>query len=322
MISRSPAEVYVRYLLCHPDGFNNSALKEKMAELKLYCPLDKQLDGLRKKYKPPTPFFPKSRTHTASIGFMKNAGIYSLFFPDQSTRYALAILNSPKARAAVEQQLAQRAPAKFIVAGLDKKLQFACSMDGVNKYRYFFFNDDIATRSEMQQAVDVVSNTWMGADDKDLSPAHLAAEKRARWKDPLITALSLPTCAPAQVVIAMQNGYLPKDLQYDAGRSMQDLSFLLLNQAALKVIESGPNAARDAKEFITAAQAIHAMLADVHTPGEQARAALERDLRLVSDSNKPKGLKELSQGNYTIDIQPLGKTEDDSVESLLYDDDE
>lgn len=320
MIKRAPAEVYVRYLLCHPDGYNNEAVKERMSDLELFCPLDRELNKLRRKYKPPTPFYPRNQHHTESIRFLRDAGIYSLFFPDNSTRYALAILENRPVRSTVEQLLAQNAKPAMVVTLLSRKFEFSCSIDGVRKYEYIFFHKD-SLRIEKQQALDIVSSGWSVADDKDLTAAHLKAEARAKWEDARRSALKLPTCAPAQRLIAMQNGYMPKDDNYNAPEELKTLIRLLIDYAEVKMIEHGPNAAKETNEAVSALQRIAAIAEQLRKPDEIVIEQVQ-GLHIVSDTEKPKTIAELTQGNYTTDLQPIGKTDGDDVELAPVQDDQ
>ena len=106
------------------------------------CPFDDELDRLRRKYRPPFPYYPLNRTHAPSVRFLRETGIYSLFFPDQSTHYALKILHNHPVRKLVEERLCARARPEVVVAGLSNRHQFACSADGVRKYQYFFFSNE------------------------------------------------------------------------------------------------------------------------------------------------------------------------------------
>jgi hypothetical protein len=312
MIRRAPAEVYIRYLLCHPDGYNNEAIKERMQELELFCPINRELDRLRRTYKPPTPFYPYNRKHEPSIRFLKDTGIYSLFYPDRSTKYAMAILQNRKVRSTVEQLLAQNAKPHMIVEILSRRFGFACSVDGVRKYEYFFFSQD-SLRHEKQQALDIVMSSWSVASDGDLTAAHVQAEKRAKWDDPRRTALRLPTCAPAQRLIAMQNGYMPKESEYNVAEELTSLMRMLMDHAKLKLIENGPTAAKDANEAVSAMQRLAAIVEQVRKPDELIIEQVQ-GLAITSDTEKPKTISELTQGNHTLDLQPIGNHDDDDVE--------
>jgi len=314
MIKRSPAEYFIRYLLVHPDKYNNAAVREQVQELELYCPLDRQLDQLRRQLRPPQPFFPRNSHHQESMRFLHDAGVHSMFFPDRATRRAMDILRTPPVRQIVEQYIIKRADAYLIVDGLGRFHNFPCSEAAIRRYRHFFLNDSIVTRSEIVQALVITARAWATANDRDLTAIHLDAEKRASYRDPRIMAAETPNNAFSQLAAYMQMGYMPKTDQYDAGRLYEQLELQILASAGQTAARGGPNAARDLQNYLQSAKIIREILQEVVTPEQATLREFRNHMQLESDGTRVPNLKLLSGGSHTTDMQPLGKTDGDPVE--------
>lgn len=323
----------MRYLLCHPDGHNNQAVANLMDELQLYCPLDRQLDQLRRKYKPPVPFRPTNMRHEPSIRFIRDAGIYSLFYPDLSTKRAFAILEKMKIRAAVEQMLSQNANHQQIVDGLSRHYKFASSVNGVAKYQYLFFSDD-CTRDDLLEAVIWLKSGCLGSEDKSVTIRHNKAENRARFHDPHVAAIEMPACPQALEVVLEHNGFVVVNQKHDVEKEIDEVSALARRNMALELRERKPHSAHNFMALANGLQTLNNVKETLKAPAETVYIKASREVRMLSDTNKPVTIRQISAGNCTTEVQPLGKTagepveaepagvEDAEVEELEHDEDE
>lgn len=320
MIERVPAEVYCRYLLVHPDGHNNQAVKQLMEELRLYCPLDSQLERLRSKYRPPRPFYPLNRRHEPSIQFLRDAGIYSLFFQDLATKQAFAILQRPTIRSPIEQMLAQHAPYDQIVEGLDRHYRFACSINGLVKYEYLFFSSE-CPHNEHLQAEYIKHHQFAESKDKDVTATHIEAERYARYKNGNITAHELPTCAAAQNFIAIQNGFVPNYRQYDPKEQVARCRIQALTNMELELVERRPNSARNAMQLGQLVNYLTETDNHLKVPADATYLELQQDIKMAADQTPPKTLKQLTEAarspapsTFTTDVLPIHTTMGSDVE--------
>ncbi len=90
---RSPAELYIKYLIVHPDGFNDLLIKTALEEQDLVYLDEAYLASLRARCVPPNPFQPNNPRHPKSHRFLIAENIRSLFLQTSHTKLAFKILS-------------------------------------------------------------------------------------------------------------------------------------------------------------------------------------------------------------------------------------
>jgi hypothetical protein len=138
-ISRSPSEVFIKFLLSQQEHEPNTILR--MLE-------DFGLEGLSLHYikklqtdmEPfPHPWEPVKRDGP-SRDYLKKHGIYDLWFPNPHVKEAYEILSNPQLRADVEQLLLSPLRIEEVVARLNKHHEISLTIEGVQAFGHYFWN--------------------------------------------------------------------------------------------------------------------------------------------------------------------------------------
>lgn len=163
-MKRNPNLYHVKFLILSGEEVNKWNHK---FELPLWEEDD--IDELRASLKIPKDFRQNDRKHTPSTNFMREEGIFNLFYPDESTLEAISLLNTLEIRSALEKLILSGEEPKKIAKSLNSKFGTRISSDAVEKYRHYFWNPKIMKiadweriysdrRSERREIVNIIRN--------------------------------------------------------------------------------------------------------------------------------------------------------------------
>jgi len=144
---KHPAERFIKYLLLKTPNIEFHSIRTTLIEWHFLLPLE---DGEQAQYfnflraeleqGRPQDFDPSNRVHRPSVRFLRQHGIYGLFFPTSSVEEAWDILGDPEKRATVEQFLLARLNLKRDLAHLNRQTGWRLSSTGVEAYQKFFWD--------------------------------------------------------------------------------------------------------------------------------------------------------------------------------------
>jgi len=147
MISRSPSEVFVRFLLSQREYDPNTILR--MLE-------DFGLEGLGAGYikrvqmemgEFPNPWEPTKKAGP-SRDFLRKWGILDLWFPSPHVKEAYEILANPQLRADVEQLLLSPLRIEEVVTRLNRHHEISLTIEGVQAFGHYFWNKKLLPMHE------------------------------------------------------------------------------------------------------------------------------------------------------------------------------
>lgn len=163
---RHPAENWIKYLLSGSRHTNEQVLGildmlglgsiplEYLTQLE-----DEVLDDR------PTPFRPRTKSHTTSQSYLRRQGIYKAWHRDAAMHQALDILSDPVARPLVETFLLSPVPAPQAVAKVNDQLSGPqISEKAYDRFRHYFWNINLlnsAEWGEFVQSRDDAHREWM-----------------------------------------------------------------------------------------------------------------------------------------------------------------
>ena len=277
--------------------------------MKVYCPLDRQMDKLRKLHRPPTSFNPFNFSHLPSVNFLKANFIYSLFDRDYVTDQAMKILANPTARMALELCLISGAPYEMCVQVLERQHRVACSRSIVAKYAHFFMNQQVASREDIAQSIYVVDHTWATADDKDLTAVHIKAERMGYYADPRVIAARMPTDELSRQKVMLQNG-ISVGIEERLPEHINFLLHLAVIDMRAVMGMGGPEMARNTAMMATAIRTLYDLAKEMTTADQAAIQEFTQHIQVRNDRGKLPTAKQLTQGNRTMDVQPIQSAED------------
>ncbi len=102
MIRRSPAEVYLKYLILHPKRFQDSGILEACEYAQLDGVNARYISRLRGQLPVPKDFAPFDKNHWPSQSFLIKQGLHSIFFPDSHGKKAFELLKLARIKEFIE----------------------------------------------------------------------------------------------------------------------------------------------------------------------------------------------------------------------------
>lgn len=277
MFVRSPSEFYLKYLITHPDGWNNRSIIEHTAEHRLVCGPFDYLDRLRERLHPPDPFFPRRRRHEPSKQFLLEEQIYGLWHRNEHTVMAVKLLDNPSAQEAAHAMLTVGADTTSVALLLDKRFELPFSVQAVERYKKYFWNTDIVNTAELREL----------CRDAAGGPAKT---------NPLVLASELPATPMSAVLVQMRMGFVPSTLnQYEGLKKAAETCTMRMYEALML---GGKGAAEEFRNWAWGMKFIVEMTESMTAPEEDLRKMLGK-VELVTKPVKTPTIAKLSKGNFS-----------------------
>lgn len=300
MIRRSPAEVYLKYLLVHPKKHTN----EEVIQICRFAQVDYlgnwYLDRLRSLLDPPRPFFPNDPRHRASRTWLLTNGLSFIFNPDEYGRKAFDILKRPRVKEFVESSLISHAPVLAIADAVTRHHNFVCTPKTVERFRGFFWDIENLDSTELR-ALLMMRNDWM-ADHPDFKD-QAGAMKKAYWNDPRRSAANLPFSPISALLSQVRMGTMPANL--DIAKIMDQTRGVALLRLFEAIAADGPNDSKKALDLSIVLEKITNTMKEVAQPQEEMQKELAAITMRTDDKPTPT-VHQLSAGggSFTTDNGP------------------
>lgn len=304
MIRRSPSEYYIKYLVVHPDGYDNERIRSICSKLDIEILGAWYLDQLRAEARPPTPFLPQDPGHQPSQKFIQRECLRSIFAPDESMLKAQQILEKPRLRELVEVMTLSGAPSEAIAKALAMRIRYRCDPSTITLYRHYFWDIDLLDSYEMRAFLALRLERVAGNADPEVKAQYFHLHKM-RFTDPRVVAARLPTSPLSALMAQVQMGVMPKGLQ------LQDVLESVRFMSSLRALEAstlgGPQGAGDGQGYMVTADIANRLLETIVKPEDQLRKDLMNISLKLSGRTVP-AVAELTGGRHTIDLQPEPKS--------------
>lgn len=295
-IRRSPCELYIKYLLCHPDGYSLGAVKDIVVGQDLDYPSDLYAQGLRRKLRVPVPFYPTNITHARSQRFLKAERIFAFFHPDDPAEEAHRLLRSPRAKETIETMTLSGDPDPLVAHRL-RRLGIPASTEGVRRYCRYYWDLSLVDSTEagalFRMRVERTLDTDPGFDPtRDQMLQHFALGK-ARYRDPRRFASEMPNSPMASLMNQLRLGVMPT--QVELGRLLSATRMAALCRANEVIYASSPTDAARGRDFMLMAKLATDLIADIGSPDTE----LQRDLQqlvLETEQGSVPHIRALTEG--------------------------
>ncbi len=224
MLRRSPCELFTRYLVLHPDGYDNQRVESTLTSLGLDFLGAYHLERIRRHFTltnvPPNPFEPFSPTNLASQAFTTSEGVRDLFFRTSYVDEATEVLEHAKVKEYIESMIVGRVPDDTIALGLKMHLNYDISEQGVSWFKRLYWDvrglDSVELRALLHRRYERI------AESSDIEVvAQARAFKKASYADPRQLAAQLPAASSSVNYILLKMGIMPSsfDAQKPSTRS-------------------------------------------------------------------------------------------------------
>jgi hypothetical protein len=296
MLTRSPSEVFIRFLISQREHESNTILR--MLE-------DFRLEGLSSSYikklqadmEPfPDPWEPLKKDGPCR-DYLKKHNIYDLWFPNGHVKEAYEILSAPQLRADVEQLLLSPLRIEEITQRLNRHHNLSLTIEGVQSFGHYFWNKKLLAVHE-----------WIEYLEERPNAANCVAVLRvapdvAQAMVPWVLGLSGP---PASLNTGM------------VSRRMRDIAFLKVLE-----IERQPATLAHSKMMKNYMDVIK----DAENEMRQSDVALKDVLaafekfRLRKDNDKIPSIEQVAGPNYSQSGAGTGRSEELADSDFREDDD-
>lgn len=301
IIRRSPAERYLKYLLCHGKKYTNDQIIVMCQFAQISSLGFWYLDRLRGELKPPPQFFPHDKNHPLSVRWLLKNGLYTLFHPDQSVMGAMGILKSPRIKEFTEAMILSSAPPAAIAHALTRQKGFACTEQEVARYKFFFWDVDLLDSTEMRALLQFEVDQVASHTEEGIRSQHDSL-KRAFYTDARRTAADLPFSPLSALLSQMRLGTMPSKL--DLAKVLEAGRYI----GALRAFESAyNNGPKDSEKYINYTNGVAKItdtLEAIVKPDEDLREQLA-SIALRNDTAELPFVDDVTQGNHTMDMNLL-----------------
>ena len=314
MIRRSPCELYIKFLLVHPSGFNYIDVRNKLHEMGLDYPNDAYIARLQRNMDVPSPFRPMDLGHLPSQRFLMAQGLKGFFFPDEASKLAHELVKSPRAKELIESMVLVDEPPAVIVH-MVKELGERCTADALRRYCAYYWDLSLVDSVELRALLTMRTEYLVHRDDgEEVSPQERlqhSALKRAAYKDPRRMVSEMPIAPMAGLLNRMRMGYMPT--QIDLTRLAGAARVAAASRVWGAAMDFSPRAATEARDFAVVVQIMTALITEVGSPDTELQRELQQ-LALQTDDFRPPTIHQLSAGHHTVDLQPVVEAEGAEVE--------
>jgi hypothetical protein len=310
MIRRSPAELYLQYLILHPKKYTNEQIREIFQFAQLDYLGDWYVDRLRKDLRPPDPFFPLDQTHTPSYKFLLTRGLARIFHLDASGKKAFQILERPRVKEFVESMLATSAPHVAVALAVTRQHRFACTTEVIDRYSAFFWNMALLDSTELRALLQLRVDALEEHSDPEIRRQHKAV-KNASYKDARKTAADLPFSPLSALIAQIRMGVMPSRL--DLAQVLDQTRHLAMIRTYEAVSNNGRGDSTRAVDFTTVVEKLSDTLEQIVKPDDNLRNQLA-SIAMRTETAQIPSIHTLSLGHHTAEVAKMENTNDFSAD--------
>lgn len=313
MIRSSPCELYLKYLLVHPDKYTNETIVAFIREKQLDLPSEGYLDRLRVKMRVPLPFYPLDKGHSRSQVFLMREKLVGFFFPDESAQAAHQLLERPRAKEQIEMATLAGEPA-LVVAHRLGRLGLRVEAGAVERYCQFYWDLDRLDRAEvnalLRLRVDYMQYRNDGQPMTNDQRLQWSAMKKARYKDGRMIVADTATQPIAALMHSILVGQAPS--QFEVSKLLQATMVGAIGNAYEELAVKSPDASNRALNYATSAEKLFGLMSEMGSPDAELQKSLQQ-LALRTEKADVPHIGEL-QGEFSVQMEPTGKREVIDVE--------
>lgn len=305
MIRRSPSELYIKYLLVHPNGYTDEQVIQALQFAKFDYLGAWYLKKLRTEMPLPVPFYPNDIKHRHSQKFLLEQGLQDLFHPDQEVKDAFKLLKFPRCKHWIEVMLTCFVPPVEISRQLIRAMNFSVGAKTIERYSSIFYNPNLLDVDEMRALVEFRHQQLADHPDPEIR-AQARAAKIAFRQSGLKTAADYPMSALTSYMAMIEMGLTPTNIDPYKLLKMatQQVSFRIAQAA----YDKDAGAASRLNFWATGLRQIDEILRENVDAEEQMREQLA-NLHIKHDQLSMPTVHQITQGNVTVNMEPEAQDE-------------
>lgn len=306
MIRRSPAELYIKYLIVHPKKYTNKQIEDILRYTQLDFLGNWYVEKLRSKLRPPQPFRPFDSKHGPSREWLRLHGLLWIYDPDKHGKRAFDVLEAPRVKEYVESSIISNAPSGAIAHSLTKYFRFPCDALAIDRYRDFFWNIDLVDSTELRALLATRIDQLENHPQPEIQAQHKAL-KTAYWKDARKTASEMPFSPVGTFLSQLRMGIIPAHI--DVRKMLEMSAGLSLGRSIESLMNNGPGDSKRALDYAGVFEKMVNVGKEMTNPEEQMREQLASVAMRTDDTPLP-SIHTLSQGNHTVEVPKMETTDE------------
>lgn len=316
MIRRSPCELYIKFLLCHPDGYTIDTARAIVYKQQLDWADDSYALGLKDRMNIPVPFYPMNLAHKPSVRFVHKEKLAGFFTPDEPARNAHKFVQDARAKETIETMALAKDPPAFIAHRL-RTLGIPCKVLDVQRYLTYYWDlnlvDTLEINALLQMRREAVLAYPSGPNNEPTVHDRMqyAALNKVKYRDPRSMVLSMPVSPIAGLMNQLRQGIMPKRVELAAVAKAAQMA------ATFRVFEAtmvgGPGGGAATRDYALGAKMMGELIQELGSPEAELQKGLQQLALKNEDAHLPL-LSELSGGNHTTDLQPVAAEAVEEVE--------
>lgn len=312
MISRSPCEVFLKYLVSHKDGFSNVDIKSACIERELDYIGDLYLNRLRAKVRVPDPFKPHDAYHVPSREFLFREGIRVYY--DQSERAvttkANKLLGLPRAKEFIEAMSLVSVPPEAIARAINRHGWINdCTTKAIKRYQHCYWDMQLVSKIQARVLLELRAENVEGNEED--AERHRKAMKKVMGLDGRMIAATMPNSPYTAIVAQVMAGAHFEEL--DRKKLLEGTFDNALVRAYIVSSSPYPDAEMRLASLASTLKNIAETTNSLRDPEKDLRTQIEQIL-IKSDRAIVPHINQLSQGRHTVEM--------DKAASPVKDDDE
>lgn len=304
MITRSPCDLYIKYLVAHPTKYSDDQIRTICILNGLHYIGHPNTQGIRAGLRVPVPFYPYDEHHEPSMRFLIKHKLRPIFFPDADMRMAKELRSESQSREITESFIISEMDHAWIASAL-RRDGFEASTEAVRYYAMYYYNLRGISRSELIAMIKSQPDVLEGTVDQD-EQALAAAMEKSKHVDSRLTSAYMEIKSFAGLANMMRRGYMPGGVELSRIASIARITSTM--SVANTALRGGYGDSERARNWAIAAKTMNEMMTDIGSPDEEFKNEL-MTITLKTDDTEVPLISELSHGNHTVELQPINAEE-------------
>lgn len=303
MIRAAPCEVYLKFLVSHPDNKSTDQIRGIVRAQHLDFPNDAYVNDLRDGMRLPTPFKPHDKLHIQSSNFLMRHQLVGFYHPDEACNMAHRfMLRSPRAKEIIETMaLAGETPS--VISHRLRTLNIRSTTDGVKRYLTFYWDltkvDSVEVNALLRMRYEHMSYRGELSPDERLQRDVM---KKAQYADSRLAVAKMSSTPMAGILHQMRQGYMPT--KADLSKLASATRTAAVARAFESMVGDHPNAADMGQGFALIAKLMGDVIESVGDPDAALSQQLQQ-LAVKTATERIPTIHQLSGGHHTTDMGPV-----------------
>ena len=304
MVLRSPAQFYIKYLLCHPNGYTVDAIIARMMDEGLDYIDAPYIESVRGKMPPlPKPFYPRDPDHSLSRRYIRDQQIEGMFLPDTNVRAAYELVSHAQARRQIEAMVIGNQVFQRIASAVTLVHGAYCTPLVLAYYAHYFWNPRLFDVYTLMMLMKLRLRD-LSASTPDF-PGKEKLLSSMFYQDPRRMAAMLPNGRVSQTSVQIGLGIMPP--LHHVLEGLEELGALGIHRAAEVTLMNGARAQEEYMMWLSGAEKCYHIAQMIAKPNDSLKGLESVPMLRTSDKKIP-AIHELTQGHHTVDGLPPPET--------------